>query len=313
MTGAAPDAGTALVFPGMGPCPWESVAGLLTTDPVARELCALADDVLGYRVREAFRDAGDDYAEAVQVGFLISCLALADWAERELGVRPVVCAAPSFGLRSALAFTGVLSVADTITLTALLARSVSDYFDEHHRDVVTHSFARAPRDRVDELIADLAGRDEWCEISCTVDHDFHMVTLREHNLDWLRRRLRSIGALSLYTMRPPTHAPAFAPLRQRLDVEVLDRFAFGEPRVPLIADHDGAVVTTAGEVRALLLDGVIRSVRWPAVVTALRHLGIGAVCVAGPDSLFGRVPATTAHFRVIAAGPRAVTRQAGRA
>lgn len=64
------------------------------------------------------------------------------------------------------------------------------------------------------------------------------------------------------------------------------------------------MLTTGDEVRTMLLDGFVRPVRWPAVVDALRRHGVGKLYVAGPDSLFGRVPVTTGNFDVVAVDPR---------
>lgn len=63
------------------------------------------------------------------------------------------------------------------------------------------------------MLAELDERGEWYEIACHVDEDFYMVSLRETVLEWLGKRLRSVGGLPLYTMRPPMHASVFAPLQ----------------------------------------------------------------------------------------------------
>jgi len=50
-------------------------------------------------------------------------------------------------------------------------------------------------------------------VSCHFDDDFYMLTLRQGRLAWLDQQLRSQGAFPLYSMRPPMHAAAFAPLK----------------------------------------------------------------------------------------------------
>ncbi|MFE7043225.1 ACP S-malonyltransferase, partial [Streptomyces atratus] len=93
-------------------------------------------------------------------------------------------------------------------------------------------------------------------------------------------------------------------LRERAEDELFDGLTFREPRIPVVADQDGTLLTTGDEVRTMLLDGFVRPVRWPDVVAALRRHGVGRLYVSGSDSLFGRVPVTTRNFDVVAVDPR---------
>ena len=292
---------TAIAFPGMGPVKFADVAKFMLINPFARELLATADDVLGYDLFAALRDSGSDYAEAAQVAFLVNSLALARWAEQRFEFEPDLCTGASFGGKAAAVHSGALSAEEGIRLTADLVRVETEYFAEHHGDVVTLSFARTPREELDRVLTEL---DDWHEISCYVDEDFYMVSLKRDRLAWFQQRLKSAGGLPLYEMDPPMHVSAFAGLRDRVERELLPGLAFRDPTTPVVADQDGSVRTTAEGVRAILLDGVVRPVRWPEVVRSLRAGGVTTLCVAGQDSLFGRVACTTNNFKVIAATPR---------
>lgn len=300
--------GTAMVFPGMGPVKYADVSRFLLTSPHARRLRKAAEEVLGYSLADRYRESEEDYAEVAQVVFLVNCLALAEWARERHGVEPVACAGPSFGQKAVTAFSGALPFPEVVDLTARLARCEADYFAREHRDVVTLSFVRVPEDELAPVLAEMDDRGAWYDISCHLDHDFFMVSLREGELDAFQRRLRSLGGLPLYTMRPPMHSAAFGALRRTVEEEVLPRYRFADPRLPVVADQDGTVVDTAEGMRTLLLDGIVRPVRWPDVVRTLRGLGVGRVCVAGPDGLFGRVGCTVNTFDVLAADPRAALR-----
>ncbi|MFE7710266.1 ACP S-malonyltransferase [Streptomyces sp. NPDC057486] len=305
--------GTAMVFPGMGPTRFADVGKFMLLNPYARRLVAAADARLGYSLVDRFRETPGDYSAYAQAAFLVNCLALAEWAERELGVAPEVCTGASFGAKTAIAHTGALPFEDAVWMTARLARCMEEYFATEHRDVVTCSFVRTPGEQVSEALEELRGRGEWCDVSCHIDHDFYMVTLRERNVDWLDRKVRAMGGLTLYTMRPPMHSPAFGELRRRAEEEVLAELDFADPALPLVTDQDGTLVRSADDVRTMLLDGFVRPLRWPTVVASLRELGVGTVCVAGPDSLFSRVACTKENFEVVAAGPQLALRPRRRA
>ncbi|NJP66745.1 ACP S-malonyltransferase [Streptomyces sp. ventii] len=292
----------------MGPHQYSDVARFMLVDRHARELCRTADDVLGYRLTDRYRDSDDPYSEYAQVAFLVNCLALARLAEEQHGVDPIACTGASFGEKTVAAYTGALTVADAIDMTARTARCVAEYFRTAHQDVVTHSFLRTPKARLAELLAELDGRGEWYEVSCELDEDFHMVSLREPAVAEFSRAIRAGSGMSLYTMRPPMHAAAFAGLRERIEEEVIGGLEFADPRVPVVSDQDGSPLTGGEEIRTLLLDGFVRALRWPSAVDGLAALGVGKVCVAGPDSLFGRVGTTTRRFEVLAMTPQAALR-----
>nr|BCB14671.1 transacylase [Streptomyces spiroverticillatus] len=295
---------TAIVFPGMGPTPFGDVGRFMVINPFARTLVAQADEVLGYSLVDRYRETEGDYSEYAQVAFMVNSVALARWAGQDLGVAAELCAGPSFGEKSAAAFSGALDFADAVRLTAGFARLLDDYFRTEFQDLVTHSFVRIPEERLRELLAELDERGEQHEISCYVDDDFFMLTLREHNLKWLQPRIRSMGGMSLYTMRPPMHCSAFAGLRRRAEEEVIGPLAFADPALPVVADQDGSLLTTGEQVRTMLLDSCVLPMRWPAVVDGLKEAGVGRVCVAGQDSLFGRVRRTRDNFEVLAVTPR---------
>lgn len=283
----------------MGPLGYADLGKFLVTDPGARRLRRAADQVLGYPLMDLYREAGEDYSEYSQLAFLISCLALAGQIDDLLDAEPVACTGPSFGGKAALAYAGVLSFPETVLLTARLARSEAEYFRTEHQDVVTQLVARTPGTALREILDAMTGRHEWCDISCHIDHDFYMVSMRAASLDRFLRDVRAAGGLPLYAMRPPMHSPAFGPLRRKAEDEVLGDFPFLDPRLPIVADHDGTVVVTAAGARAMLLDGLVRPVRWPEAVRSMKDLGVSKIYISGPDSLFGRVRCTVQNFAVV--------------
>lgn len=293
-----------MIFPGMGPSSYADLGKFIATDRCARRLRRMADDVLGYPLLDRYRDAGADYSEYSQVAFLISCLALLEEAAETLDSEPVACAGPSFGAKTAAVYAGSLPFQEAVLLTVRLARCEEEYFRAYHQDVLTQSVARLPGELLHPILDEMTARGEWHDISCHIDEDFYMVSMRESSLDSFLRQARAAGGLPLYAMRPPMHSAAFLRLRRKAEDEVLGDFPFCDPLLPIIADHDGSVVDTAAGVRAMLLDGFVRTVRWPQVVGVLKEFGVTRVYIPGLDSLFGRVRVTTRSFEVISITPR---------
>lgn len=295
---------TAMVFPGMGPSSFTDVAKFMLINPIARKLVATADEVLGYSLVDRYRQSEGDYSEYAQVAFMVNCVALGQWAQERMEITPKFVVGPSFGGRAAAVHSGVLSFPDAVRMTARLATCMDEYFAREHPDLVAHSFVRVPGEKLTEVLRELEDQGEWYDISCYIDEDFFMVTLRESALEWLSRRLRSLGGLPLYTMKPPMHSHVFGPLRDQVEQEIFSELTFSDPLLPVVADQDGTVLTTGTGVRTMLLDGFVRPVRWPDVVRSLIDLGVGTVHVSGQDGMFSRVPCTTRNFEVVSINPR---------
>ncbi|GAA3835921.1 ACP S-malonyltransferase [Streptomyces coacervatus] len=302
MTTTSTASRTAIVFPGMGPSAFAEVGKFLLLDPFARARLAEADQALGTSVFDNFREQTEDYSEFSQVAFLVNSMALADRAEETLGVVPDICVGPSFGQKAAAAYVGSLPFAEAVRLTAELARLEEDFFGREYTDVVTHSFVRTPEERLAEILADFDERGVWYEFSGHLDRGFTMLSLRENALEELKERISKAGGYSMYSMRPPVHAPAFAALRRRAEEEVFSRYAFTDPKLPVVTDQDGTVINSADELRTMMLDTFDRPINWPAVVTALKDAGVSRVCVTGPDNLFHRLDCTKDNFEVEAVG-----------
>lgn len=298
-----------MVFPGMGPSNFSEVGKFMVLDPYVRRRLKAADEALGFSLMDRFYEAETDYSEYTQAAFLVNSLALADRAVDTLGMRPDICVGPSFGQKAATVYAESLDFADALRMTVEMARCEEEFFASTHSDVVTQSVVRTPGDRLEELMAGLRERDELCEVSGRLDHNFFLVSLRESMLDELKAGIRDMGGYPMYTMRPPVHAPSFGALRAKAEREVLDRYEVRAPALTVVADQDGSVVETADAMRTMLLDTFDRAIHWPDAVAGLQRLGVERLVVAGPDNLFRRLDCTTKNFEVLAFDPKSTVKQ----
>jgi [acyl-carrier-protein] S-malonyltransferase len=298
---------SAVVFPGMGASDFAAVGKFMVLDRYARARTAAADEALGYSLRERFRASDADYSEQSQVAFLVNSLALADRAEDRLGMRPDFCTGPSFGQKAAAVYAGAMDFPDVVRLTVELARCEREFFRTELSDVVTHTVVRVPDEPFHELLAELGGEGHWLEISGYLDRGFYMVSLREQALERFVQGVRALGGYSMYTMRPPVHATAFRELRLRAE-EIVDRYDIAAPRLPVVADQDGALVESAAAMRTMLLDTFDRPLRWPDVVGTLAGAGVQTVHLTGPDLLFHRLDSTAGAFEVVKVDPKSALR-----
>ncbi|WP_020501397.1 ACP S-malonyltransferase [Sciscionella marina] len=290
---------TALVFPGMAPNRFAELTKFLLLNRAARQRVTEADDAIGYSVLDAYADSTDDYGTAAQLAFLVSCVAIAD----ELELRPDVLTGVSFGQKAAAVFSGALDFSDAVRLTAIQAACEQEYFAVQHQDVVTHTVMRVPEDGWRTVLGELS----WYEISGVLDEGFHMISLHSGELDGFITRISEVGGYSLYTMRPPVHAPSFTALRNTAERSAFGDCPLRDPEIPVLADQDGSLVRTAEGIRGMLLDTFDRPIDWPQVTAALHRLEITDLHFCGTDNLFSRVPRTK-EFRVRSNNPKLALR-----
>ncbi|MFD4636355.1 ACP S-malonyltransferase [Lentzea sp. NPDC058436] len=295
---------TAVVFPGMGPSSFGDVGRFMTISPFARRRVAQADAALGYSLLDELRSGPDEYNAAQQIGFLVNSVAMADWMEKSLGLRPDVCVGSSFGERAAVAYSGALPFGEVVALTAELARCELDYFREEHKDLVSQLVVRTPQERLDDVLATMSQDGEWHEVSGYFDPGVHLVTMHEEHLDAFKRRISERGGYSLTTMRPAAHAGVLAPLRARLRDEVFRKVSFSAPEIPIISDQDGSLISDGAGVGALLEASTDSPVHWGHIRDRLVGEGLTTICVAGPDYLLHRLSLLKDDFDVVTAGPK---------
>lgn len=302
---------SAIVFPAMGPSRFADFGRFMVVNRQARKRFAIADEVLGYRIFDALRQSEDDYAEVAQITSFVASLALVEWGGAQLPGPVDHCAGVSFGKMAAAAHAGVLPFEECVLLVAELARCEREYFAEQHTGIVTHSFVKVGPAALDELLAELAVADEWFEISSYLDHDMHMVSLDERALEGFKQRIGAVGGYSLYTMRPPAHAAIFAPLRERIDQEVLGGHRLRDPLLPIVSDQDGSLVTTAEQAREWILGGYTRPMRWPGVVDTLVAQGVRRIAIVGRDRLLRRLKCTTESLTALTLAPESALKPGG--
>ncbi|MER7114170.1 ACP S-malonyltransferase [Saccharomonospora azurea] len=289
---------SAFFFPGLDAFTLAEIGKFFVLSPHARERLAVADDVLGRSVTRALRDS-DDYASPVaRVASLVNALALADWARQELGVEPRYCLGMSFGEQIAATYAGCLSLETAVSVIARIGECELEYFRSEHRELVTQVVTRLPAERRDDILADLAARDVFHEVSGRVDEGHYLITLpREHLADFTAT-VSSAGGYALQTMDPPAHCAVFAPLSERVAKEVLADVEFADPAVPIVSDEDGSVVTTGAGVRDMVASGFVRPLNWLSTAPALAGLGVRRLYVVGLDRMWHRLSVTKSNFDV---------------
>ncbi|MGH3146139.1 MAG: ACP S-malonyltransferase, partial [Rubrobacter sp.] len=84
------------------------------------------------------------------------------------------------------------------------------------------------------------------------------------------------------------HSPLMKSASEEMDGLLLE-VALAEPEIPMVGASDGAVLTTADEIRRALRDQMLSPVRWVAVVERFLCLGVREIFEAGEDGTLTRM------------------------
>ena len=248
----------AVVFPGQG-----TVGGETTGAARDAALAYVGDEAVPYQL-SVFAGSVD----------LLYCL-------REAGIRPDVVAGHSLGEYAAAHAAGSLGLADGVRLVAERDRLMGEASRENPGGMVAligadpDDVARAAEETGGIVVAANFNTPRQTVVSGQVD------ALEEvaERVRGRRVRLEVSGAF---------HSPLMAGAAREMD-ELLRGVELQAPQIPMVGATDGALLTTAEEVREALRSQMILPVRWVAVVERLLDLGVREIFEAGEDGTLTRM------------------------
>nr|MDT0660480.1 ACP S-malonyltransferase [Micromonospora sp. DSM 115978] len=305
-----------VLFPGLAPTSFAAIGDFLESSGPGRRRVAAADEVLGYSLLAAFRDAepGPGQWAVYDCAYLACTLALADHLHDQFdgpagfagdpGQPPVACAGLSFGGFPAAVYAGGVDYAEAIRLVSRSAERQARYLATWPEPAGCHFFYRLDRAAVEEIVAELRAAGRWIEISADLGLSVHAVSGSMPTLELVRQRVSERGGSPIYTMDRPQHCAAMAELRDELGEQVYSGVRFRAPAVPVVSDVDGALVRTAMQLSWSLLQGWTEPVHIQVTLDALARQRIERVYLVGPRTMFGRLLGDL--FDVVVVSPEAV-------
>ena len=200
---------------------------------------------------------------------------------REAGIVPDVVAGHSLGEYAAAHAVGSLGLADGVRLVAERDRLMGEASRENPGGMVAligadpYSVAKAAEGAVGIVVAANFNTPRQTVVSGQQDALEEVV----ENVRGRKVKLEVSGAF---------HSPLMAEAAREMDA-LLGEVEFEEPEIPMVGATDGAVLTTAEEVRETLRNQMLSPVRWVAVVERLLDLGVREIFEAGEDGTLTRM------------------------
>src|SRR5215217_6565308 len=248
----------AIVFPGQG-----TIGGEITGIARDAALAYVGDEAVPYQLSV--------FAGSVDLLYRL----------RETGIEPDVVAGHSLGEYAAAHAVGSLDLTDGVRLVA-------------ERDRLMNIASREnPGGMVAVIGADpdgVAGATEEADgIVVAANFNTPRQTVIAGQVDALEEVTERVrGRKILLEVSGAFHSPLMEGAAREMD-ELLRGVELQAPKIPMVGATDGALLTTAEEVREALRNQMILPVRWVAVVERLLDLGVREIFEAGEDGTLTRL------------------------
>ena len=248
----------AVVFPGQGTVGGE-IAG------VAREAA------LGYVGDEAVPYQLSVFAGSVDLLYRL----------REAGIEPDVVAGHSLGEYAAAHAAGSMSLTEGVRLVTERDRLMGEASRKNPGGMV--ALIGADPDDVARVAEETGG------LVVAANFNTPRQTVVSGQIDALGEITERVrGRKVKLEVSGAFHSPLMSAAAREMDA-LLGEVELEEPEIPMVGATDGAVLTTAEEVREALRNQMLSPVRWVAVVERLLDLGVREIFESGEDGTLTRL------------------------
>ena len=263
---------------------------LCQSDSAARAVFACADDTLGFSLTDVLFEGPADALSATEVcqpALLAHAIAVLAAARAREDVPFDVALGHSLGEWTALVAADAIGLADALRLVHQRGQWMQQAAP---RGVGAMS---AILGLSDDAVAELCRDAAWDDVvvPATYNGDGHVVisghALAVDRAAALARERGATGVLALQ-VSAPFHSPLMRAVEEPLR-EALDRVAIRAPRVPVASTVRPGLVTTAEQVRAVLVEQLVAPVLWSAALAKLADFGVLEVQVVGAGTALARM------------------------
>jgi [acyl-carrier-protein] S-malonyltransferase len=239
---------------------------------------------VGGEATGAARDAAVGYVGDEAVPYQLSVFAGSVdllYRLREAGIEPDVVAGHSLGEYAAAHAAGSLGLTDGVRLVAGRDRLMSEASKQNPGGMVA-LIGADPDD-----VARAAEQTDGLVVAANFNTPRQIVVSGQMDaLEEVAERVR--GRKVKLEVSGAFHSLLMAGAAREMD-ELLGEVELQEPEIPMVGATDGALLTTAEEVREALRNQMLSPVRWVAVVERLLDLGVLEIFEAGEDGTLTRM------------------------
>jgi len=267
-------------FPGMGKV-W------VETFPAAARMFARAEEVLGFPLREACWERGDEVhrTDVAQPGILTTSAAIIEvLVERGLDPsRSALTAGLSLGEYTALWYAGALTFEDAVRLVRLRGEAMQEASDLTPSSMT--SLMGADRSQA-EALAEVGRRQGVCALANLLAPGQIVLSGELAALDAAEAAAGEHGIKRTVRLKVAGgfHSECMRPAAVRLE-RALAEVELRAPRIPFLSNVTGGPLREPGEIKAALARQVCSSVLWEDSMRHALGLGIDEFLEPGPGNV----------------------------
>jgi [acyl-carrier-protein] S-malonyltransferase len=299
---------SAFVFPGQGSQSVGMGQSLVVASPAAAAVFATADAALGESISRLVADGPAeilDRTENAQPALLATSIAYLAAIRERLAADGVEQPAPAFaaghsmGQYSALVAAEVISIADGVRLVRERGRLMQA--SGSGRDGAMAAIIGLDDARLPELIAE-ASRSGTFGVANRNAPGQVVVSGERAAIEASVEIGRELGARKVIVLpvSVAAHSPLMAEAAEGMR-RALAEVEFRDPAIPLLANADARLITTADDARLELIEHLTAGVDWVAAVRRMSADGVGTFIEIGPGRvLTGLIKRIAPEAEVIA-------------
>ena len=268
----------AVLFPGQGSQAVGMGKDFHDRSPLARELYARADEVLGFPISRISFDGPEPELRLTpntQPALLVAGVV----AWRLLDREAAVAAGHSLGEYCALVAAGALEFEDAILLVHKRGRYMQEAVPVGAGAMA--AVLGAPAAAIEKALGEV--RSGVVEVANWNSEEQAVISGEKAAVEEALAILKPPRSVML-PVSAPFHSRLMKPAEERLAVD-LDAVAFGDPRFPVITNVDARLIRTGTEARDALKRQVSRSVLWTRTMEVLRDQAVDACVELGPGKV----------------------------
>ena len=305
----------AFVFPGQGSQYVGMGKALYEVSETARRVFRRADDILGFGLsRLCFegpeQDLNDTFnAQPAILTVSIACLNVMRERWQAMGqvIAPRYVAGHSLGEFTALVAADVMDFESALLLVRERGRLMKENGNERPGGML--AVLGLEREAVEAVVAEAAASGVITLANANSPGQI-VLSGEAAALDRAAELARTRGAVRVVPLpiNIATHSPLMARAAAQF-AEIVARLPLRQPRIPVVANITGQILTSADDIRKEMADHILKPVQWTASVLEMVTRGSAEFLEIGPGQvLSGLIRRTSREAHVVTLNDREVAR-----